>query len=944
MKQKFDVMGMTCASCQAHVQKSVSKLDGVNNCNVNLLSENMEVDYDDSKLTPDQIIQAVRNGGYDAKLESGQAEENKTQEAFASIKSTNERKDEDLKHRLHKLIASFVVTVPLFYLSMGSMMNWPGIPGIFLGHKNMMIFALTEFLLCTIVLAINWNYFYSGFKSLFHLAPNMDSLIAIGSGASYIYSLYSTYMIAYYLGRMNMKMAHMYHMNLYFESAAMIVTLISLGKYFEARSKKRTSDAINSLMDLAPEDATIIENGVEKTVNINDIRIGDHVVVKTGESIPVDGKIVEGAASVDESMITGESVPVDKQIDDTVIGSTINKNGRIVVETLKTNDQSTLSQIIALVEEAGNSKAPIARLADVISGYFVPAVIAIAIVTFVVWMLTGASFHFALNCGIAVLVISCPCALGLATPTAIMVGTGRAAKLGLLVKDAETLENTSKIDTIVFDKTGTLTYGSPKVTDVEIYDPRFEDYALSLESLSSHPLAKAIVAYKDIRPLDVEDYQEIPGGGIHGTINGAQVFAGNKRLMEENGIQISSKKDYAEEGKTVLYFAIDGQFVGLMALQDELKPEAKEVMKKLKDHHIRTLMLTGDNKRTANAIAKQLGMDVIAEVLPADKEKVVHKLQDEGHFVAMVGDGINDAPALTRADIGVSFTSGLDIAIDSADIVLMKNNLSDLVVAIDLSHATIKNIKENLFWALFYNVICIPVAAGVFYHALGWQLSPMLGAFAMSFSSVFVVSNALRLRFFKAKNHIEITDQQKAANESVNVENYSGVQIPEKEVKEEKKVAAITRENCDKILKIKGMMCDNCVKHVSKALNSLENVEAEVSLKDNEAYVNVFTKMVTDDDLKKAVADADYEVTDIIVNEKYDAKDYDKIVEVTDMTCKNCAKHVKEALESVDGVQEADVSLYDDKAYVVENKDVKDDDLKKAVEAADYTVGKIRLA
>lgn len=944
MKQKFDVMGMTCASCQAHVQKSVSKLAGVHDCNVNLLSENMEVDYDDSQLTPDQIIDAVRKGGYDAKLEADQKEDHSAKDAFASIRNTNERKDKDLKNRFHKLVASFVVTIPLFYLSMGSMMNWPGIPQIFLGHQNMMIFALTEFLLCTIVLAINSSYFKSGLKSLFHLAPNMDSLIAIGSGASYLYSLYSTYMMAYYMGRMNMKMAHVYHMNLYFESAAMIVTLISLGKYFEARSKKRTSDAINSLMDLAPEDATVLEDGKEKKVKINEIRVGDHVIVRTGESIPVDGKIIEGAASVDESMITGESVPVDKQVNDTVIGSTINKNGRIVVETLKTNDQSALSQIIALVEEAGNSKAPIARLADVISGYFVPTVIAIAIITFIVWKLTGASFHFALNSGIAVLVISCPCALGLATPTAIMVGTGRAAKLGLLVKDAETLENTSKIDTVVFDKTGTLTYGSPRVTDVEIYDPRFEQYALSLESLSSHPLAKAIANYKKITPLTVEDYQEIPGGGIHGTIAGAQVFAGNKRLMDEHHIAVSSKKDYASEGKTVLYFAIDSKFAGLMALQDELKPEAKDVMKQLKDHQIKTLMLTGDNKRTADAIAKQLDMDVIAEVLPSDKEKVIHKLQDEGHFVAMVGDGINDAPALTRADIGVSFTSGLDIAIDSADIVLMNNNLSDLTVAIDLSHATIKNIKENLFWALFYNVICIPVAAGVFYHALGWQLSPMLGAFAMSFSSVFVVSNALRLRFFKAKNHLEISEKQKAANETVNVENYSGQEISQSQVKEESNMATITKENCDKILKIKGMMCDNCVKHVSKALNGLENVEAAVSLENNEAYVNVFTKMVTDDDLKKAVADADYEVTDIIVNKKYDPKDYDKIVEVTDMTCKNCAGHVKQALEKVDGVQEADVSLYEDKAYVVENKDVSDDDLKKAVEDADYTVGAITAA
>jgi Cu2+-exporting ATPase/Cu+-exporting ATPase len=630
-------------------------------------------------------------------------------------------------------------------------------------------------------------------------------------------------------------------------------------------------------------------------------------------------------------MITGESIPVDKKEGDLVIGSTINKSGRIVVETKKTNDQSTLSQIIALVEEAGNSKAPIARLADVIAGYFVPAVITIALVVIVVWLLAGANFKFALNNGIAVLVISCPCALGLATPTAIMVGTGRGAKLGILFKDAETLENTSKIDTIVFDKTGTLTYGAPQVTDVEVNDDRFINYALSLEMNSSHPLAKAISSYQDINPLTVTDYKEIPGGGLSGKIMGSEILAGNKRLMEEHGVQLFAHEDYAQEGKTVIYFAIDGVYVGLMALADSIKVESAETVAALNKKGIHTLMLTGDNKVTAQAIANKLGMDVKAEVLPADKEAVVRSLQEEGHNVAMVGDGINDAPALTRANIGVSFTSGLDIAIDSADIVLMKNNLKDLVNAIDLSHATMKNIKENLFWALFYNVICIPVAAGVFYNALGWQLSPMLGAFAMSFSSVFVVSNALRLRFFKPQFKEE-TSVYEEVKTSANVKqtHYQGVPGEIKpESKKENMQMSVSKENCEKVLSIDGMMCEHCVAHVTKALKGLEGEDALVSLENNEAYV---TGPASDEDLKKAVADAGYEVTAI-----KGAKSYDKVLTVPDMMCANCVKHVTNALDAIDGVK-ANVSLDDHKAYVTLSKPVDDETLKKAVVDAGYSV------
>ena len=929
MKKKFDVMGMTCAACEAHVTKSVKNVDGVLDCQVNLLSENMEVNYDESKISSEDIIQAVRKGGYDARLQ----DEEIHQDMRTSIEKRNAKKDEELRKQFKDLILSFLFMIPLFYLSMGSMMHWPGIPSIFLGHENMMIFALTEILLLIPIVFIHRKRFIGGFQSLLHGAPNMDSLIAIGSSASIVYSLYSVYMMAYHMGRFNLETAHDYHMNLYFESAAMILTLIGLGKYFEARSKKRTSDAINALMDLAPENAVVLRNGEETIVSIEDININDHVVVKSGESIAVDGRIIEGHASVDESMITGESIPVDKKEGDLVIGSTLNKSGRIVVETLKTNDQSTLSQIIALVEEAGNSKAPIARMADVISGYFVPVVIAIAIVTCMTWMMLGESFHFALTMAISVLVISCPCALGLATPTAIMVGTGRAAKLGLLVKDAVALETLSKVDTIVFDKTGTLTRGTPHVSDVEIYDERFLSYAYSLESHSSHPLAEAIVHYHDEELFNVNEYAEVPGGGITGIINDVMVIGGNKKMMESHGILVHEEKDYSSEGKTVIYFGIDGKYAGLFALQDELKEEVSDVIVELKNRHIQSLMLTGDNDRTAKALASKLNIDYKAEVLPADKEKVISSLQDEGRIVAMVGDGINDAPALMKAHVGVSFTSGLDIAIESADLVLMKNDMIDLVNALDLSHATMMNIKENLFWALFYNAICIPVACGVFYPLWGWKLSPMLGALAMSFSSVFVVSNALRLRWFKVKKE-SVKRNEHVINTDVSV-------IDKKSLG--KKDKTMNKENCDKIVKIEGMMCEKCVKHVSDALNAIEHVEAHVSLENNEAYLQVFNHSVTDEMIKNAIEEAGYEFKGIRINHKYDQSDYDKVITVEGMMCKMCEKHVNKALNKLDGVK-ADVSLFEGKAYVKLQSEVDDEVLKKAIEDEDYKVLSIEKA
>lgn len=819
MKQTFDVMGMTCASCSAHVDKSVRNCPGVEAVNVNLLSENMEVEYDETKISPETIIQAVQKGGYDAKVKGEE-----------HVKTHDQ--DEGLKTQKQALIISFSFMLPLFYLSMGRMMGWP-LPFYLSSMSMVMVFALLEALLTLPVLIINRHYFITGFKSLFHLAPNMDSLIALGSGASCFYSLYIMFSMAYALGNGHLEQAHMLSMNLYFESAAMILTLISLGKYFEARSKKKTKDALDSLMNLAPHQATVLIEGKEQIVDINDIKIGDQVIVRSGEAIPVDGKIIKGMTSVDESMITGESLPVDKKEEDLVIGSTINKNGYIVVETLKTNAHSTLSQIIALVEEAGNSKAPIARLADKISGVFVPIVMGIALLAFLAWIFLGKDLHFALTMGISVLVISCPCALGLATPTAIMVGTGKAAKLGLLVKSAESLETMSHVNMIVFDKTGTLTKGEPHVVNVIEKDPRFHDYAFSLESKSNHPLAKAIVASDDYQMHNVDDYEEIPGEGIRGMIDKEEVLSGNEKMMKSRGIVIPEHEDFAKQGKTALYFAIGGAFAGIMALQDEIKPEAKEMIDRLHKRGIKTLMLTGDHERTAQAIAGSLDMDYQAEVLPQDKERVVRSWQEQGYLVAMAGDGINDAPALMRADVGISFTSGLDIAIDSSDIVLMKNDLRDLDVMISLSHAIMKNIKENLFWAFFYNVIGIPIAAGLFYPAFGWQLSPMLGAAAMSFSSVFVVSNALRLRFFKADKEID---------------------VDRKDPKEEKKM--------EKTLKVEGMMCDHCRMHVEKALNGVEGVEAHVDLEKKEAHITC-DQEVSDETLKAAVKDAGYEVTEI---------------------------------------------------------------------------------
>lgn len=822
MKQKYDVIGMSCSACSAHIDKAVRKVDGVQEVNVNLLSNTMVVDYDDAKVNDALIMKTVEDAGYKALPQN------------ASV-STLQEKD-PMSQKKRSLILSFVFLIPLFYISMGHMLGAP-LPGFLLGHENMMVFALTQLFLTLPIMYINHGYFQRGFQSLWHKSPNMDTLIAMGSSAAAIYSIYAIFMMGYELGHGQMDLAHQYMMQLYFESAGMILTLISLGKYLESRSKKKTSEAIEKLMNLMPSTATILKDNQEIVVPIDDVQIDDIVIVKSGQNIPVDGVIVKGESSIDESMITGESLPVDKKVNDQVIGATMNIEGYIQVRVTHTKEDNTLSQIIQLVEDASSSKAPIAKLADQISGIFVPVVMTIALLTFIVWMtIGGATFHFALTCAIAVLVISCPCALGLATPTAIMVGTGKGAQLGILIKSAENLEMLSKCDTIVLDKTGTITKGKPQVTEVytvKMSENELLQYAAAIENASQHPLAKAVVDYVQELGIDfetVESFEMMSGLGLKGVLNGEILLSGNRRLMETYQVDLSEVYDIAQSlaqlGKTPLYYAKDGQVIGMIVVSDVLKETSASAIQALKNMHLSIYMLTGDNALTAKAIADQLGVETIAEVLPQDKEKHVHDLQEKGHRVIMVGDGINDAPALMRADVGIAMTSGTDIAMDSADIVLMKNDLQDVVNSIQLSYAVIKNIKENLFWAFFYNVIGIPIAAGVFYPILGWLLDPMFGAAAMSLSSVFVVSNALRLRFFNPKQRI----------------------IQEKH-KEKKKMK----------MNIDGMMCAHCQAHVEKALNGIDGVKATVDLENNCAYIEL-TRDVDQAVLKQAVEDAGYTV------------------------------------------------------------------------------------
>ena len=756
MKQKFDVTGMSCSACSAHVEKAVSRVPGVDQVQVNLLQNSMVVEYEDEATDTAAIIHAVEDAGYGASVKDAHEPTKKAENDL------QKRTAEEAKKMKHRLGWSIVFLIVLMYISMGHMLGWP-LPGILLGHENMMIFALTQLFLTLPIMYLNRKYYENGFKSLFHGAPNMDTLVAMGSTAAFVYSVSRLYVMGYAMGRGETDMAHMAAMNLYFESAAMILTLVTIGKYMESRSKNRTSDAITKLVDLAPKTALVVRNGRETEIPADQVQVGETVIVKPGQGIPVDGVILEGTGTVDESAITGESIPVEKKVGDRVTGATVNRAGYFQMKADRIGEDTTLSQIIRLVEEAGGSKAPIAKLADKVSGIFVPVVITIAVITIIVWLLSGATFSFALASGIAVLVISCPCALGLATPTAIMVGTGRGAEQGILIKSGESLETAHLVDTVVLDKTGTITEGHPAVAAVRmapgVTEAELLGLAASLEKASEHPLAEAIVRYAEEAGVEVSQATEFAaeaGQGVSGMVSGRKVLAGNQKMMDAQKVTLDGMDAEAgklsEEGRTVLYIAADQKLLGMIAVADPVKKTSAEAIREMEQMGLDVVMLTGDHEKTARAIQKQLGISrVIAQVLPQDKEREVRRLQEEGHKVAMVGDGINDAPALARADVGIAIGAGTDVAIESADIVLMKSDLLDAVTAVQLSRAVIRNIKENLFWAFCYNAIGIPLAAGVFYPLLNWQLSPMFGSAAMSFSSVFVVCNALRLKGFQSR-------------------------------------------------------------------------------------------------------------------------------------------------------------------------------------------------
>lgn len=751
-KEKFDVAGMTCSACSASVERTLERIDGVNSVNVNLLAGNMVVEFDETIVNSDLIISAVEDTGYKATLasavpkESTQPQGNKIEAEIAEMK--------------HRVVVSLIFMLILFYIAMGPMMGLP-IPGFLVGLENAATMALVQFLLTLPVLYVNRQYFETGFKTLWHRNPNMDSLIAIGSGAAIVYGIFALYKIGVGFGHGNLDIVQQYSNDLYFESASMILGLITLGKYLEARSKGRTSDAITKLMDLTPKVATVIRNDQEVEVPVADLIVGDIIAIKPGQSIPVDGVIVEGNSAIDESALTGESIPVAKDVGDQVISATINKAGSFRFEATRIGDDTTLAQIIRLVEEASSSKAPIAKLADQISGIFVPVVIAIAILASVTWFLLGYPFEFALTIGVAVLVISCPCALGLATPVAIMVGTGQGAANGILIKSAEALEIAHSLDTVVLDKTGTITEGKPKVTDIipgkNLSTEELLTIGASLEKPSEHALADAIVTKgeeENVQFQAVQDFLAVPGKGVQATIGSEKYLAGNLAFMRDNQLELAefeaTADRLAEQGKTPMYFATTEAIIGIIAVADVVKPTSQRAIQDLQKLDIDVVMLTGDNKKTAEAIRHELGIKtVIAEVLPEDKEREIRSLQDQGKIVAMVGDGVNDAPALARAQVGIAIGAGTDVALESADIVLMKDDLLDVVTAIQLSKATLRNIKQNLFWAFFYNALGIPLAAGLLYPLFGWKLNPMYAAAAMSLSSIFVVTNALRLRRFK---------------------------------------------------------------------------------------------------------------------------------------------------------------------------------------------------
>lgn len=832
MKQ-YNVTGMSCASCVARVEKAVNKVDGVTSCSVNLLTNSMSVDGD---VKSSDVISAVEKAGYGASLKGNSSKENKS--------SDEPLKDTETPKLKKRLFSSLVFLILLMYISMGHMMWGFPLPSIL--ANNHIAMGLIQLLLTGIIMVINQKFFVSGFKALIHRSPNMDTLVALGAGASFIYSVYALFAMTNAQVNNDMSLVMKYMDEFYFESAGMILTLITLGKMLESYSKGKTTNAIKGLMNLAPKKATILVDNVEKVLPIEEVKIGDIFVVKPGENIPVDGVVIEGESAVNESALTGESIPVDKTVGDNVSGATVNQSGFIKCKATKVGEDTTLSQIIKMVSDASATKAPIAKVADKVSGVFVPIVISIAVVTIIVWLLCGATFGNALVRGISVLVISCPCALGLATPVAIMVGNGVGAKNGILFKNATSLETTGKVSYVLLDKTGTITNGTPVVTDIIPSENYTQDdllsYASSLESKSEHPLAKAVVQKakdSNINTIETKDFKSLTGNGVSATINGKTVVGGSvKHISSITNIDeniIKQADDLATKGKTPLLFVMDNQLLGIIAVADVVKSDSPKAIKELQNMGIKVVMVTGDNEKTAQAIAKESGVDeVIAGVLPDGKEKVVTQYKEKG-MVAMVGDGINDAPALTRADIGIAIGAGTDVAIDSADIVLMKSKLTDVSGAIRLSRGTLRNIHENLFWAFIYNVIGIPLAAGVWIPIFGWTLSPMFGAAAMSLSSFCVVTNALRLNFLNIRS------------------SKRDRKIKNKSNKKEKNTMTTT-------LKINGMMCPHCEATVKTALESIDGVtSAEVSHESGTAVVTL-SKEVSEDVLKKAVVDKGYTV------------------------------------------------------------------------------------
>ena len=826
MKLKFDITGMSCSACSAAVERSVKKLDGINTAEVNLLTNSMTADFDSTKTSEQEIINAVISAGYGASVQG--RTENKKPEKTAN---------NELREMKTRLIISFACLIPLMYIAMGHMISLP-LPSFLEGVNNAVSFSFIQFLLTLPIMYVNRKYYINGFRSLLRKNPNMDTLVATGSLAAILYGIYSVFAIGNAIGRGDMESASSLIHNLYFESGAMILTLITLGKFFEARSKNKTSEAISKLIELTPDTATVERNAVIMQIPVEQVKPGDTVIVKPGESIPVDGTISEGHTSVDESAITGESIPAEKSVGDTVTAGTVNKNGYIRFTADKVGEDTALSKILRLVEEAASSKAPIAKLADKVSGIFVPTVMIIAVITFVLWLIIKKDFALALDLAVSVLVISCPCALGLATPTAIMVGTGKGASEGILIRSAESLETAHKISTVVLDKTGTVTEGKPAVTDIltagNVTKEELLTFAYAAEKLSEHPLSVAVSQKAEslkINLLNASDFENIAGRGIKAKVKGETVFAGNILMMKENGIDVSlfekSADTISSQGKTPLFFAKNSTLLGIIAVADTIKNTSAEAVKAFKKMGIDVIMLTGDNEKTANYIAEKAGIEkVISGVLPDGKEEVIRKLQSENKKVAMIGDGINDAPALTRADVGIAIGAGTDIAIESADIVLMKSDLNDAVGAIRLSKAVIRNIKQNLFWAFFYNTLGIPLAAGVLLIPLGIKLSPMIGAACMSMSSVCVVLNALRLRFFSYKKE------------------------PERKIKMKKTIY------------IDGMMCHHCTGRVDKVLNALEGITAEVSLEDKCAYITL-EKDYSDNELRTIIENEGYTVTDI---------------------------------------------------------------------------------